>query len=111
MRRLWTCIIDFRGGTYIRQVSSGSAQSVLQEVLETISADDVEGMTPSMLSAMRAAVALNGGDPVPIESMRGVYCVSAVAGDELLLAHIVETAGSARRDASPSAHFRSRRGS
>lgn len=88
----WTCIIDFDGGTYVRQVWSSSIVKVLPLALRTLAVREVAGMTARLLSALTAAAEVDGGCPAPVVSMPGVFCASIAIEDELLLAHIVETA-------------------
>lgn len=89
-RRLWTCIIDFRGGTYLQQVWAPAAREVLPAALAQIEVGDIPDLDARALSALRED-ASGGGDPVMVEGMVAVYCVDASAGDAFLIAHIIET--------------------
>jgi len=83
----YTFIIELLGGTYVRQASGESPELALCTWLRRASEEEFEW------SVYRAELlhALKGEVAVPIDSCRGVWCMSGLAGDHLFLIHIVAT--------------------
>lgn len=82
--------MDFRGGTYVRQVWAPTPRDVLPAALESIEHGDIPDLDPRSLIALKKD-ASGGDDPVLVDGMVAVYCTDASVGDDLLIAHIVET--------------------
>jgi hypothetical protein len=82
--------MDFRGGTYVGQVWAQAPRDVLPAALERIKEGDIPDSDPRTLIALKED-ASRGGDPVLLDGMAAVYCADASVGDDLLIAHIVET--------------------
>lgn len=87
----WTCILEFRGGTYVRQTWAVSPGEVLASVLETIRPGDIASLRHDSLVNFIDEARTSGGDPTPIAGMTGVYCATIVARRQMMLAHIIET--------------------
>ncbi len=82
--------MDFRGGTYVGQVWAQAPRDVLPAALERIKEGDIPDLDARALLASREDASACG-DPVLVDGMVAVYCADASVGDDLLVAHIVET--------------------
>ena len=92
-KKRYTFVLEFLGGTYVRQASGESPELALRAWLRAASEEDFEW------ASQREALLRALGDEaaVPIEGCQNVWCASGVAGDYLFLIHIIagdwETAG------------------
>jgi hypothetical protein len=90
---IYTIIFDYRGGTYIRQVTAESEQSAFIAWSNVLKAGVVQGLGPKRLARLVKEVAENFADlnsPVPLTGLTNVWCASlsrSVSG----LVHIVKT--------------------
>jgi hypothetical protein len=88
--RLWTIVLDFRGGTYISQVRSRGVSTVLEEWLSMITADELTQWNLKR-SALSAAIA--DGALIPLMNRFNVWCLTGTDDEgELLLINVVMTA-------------------
>jgi len=92
---LWTSIVDFRRGTYVRQVRVKSVDEVLEATLRTLlDHGDVPHLTKRKIAS--AIESLSASEAAaPITGLAGVYCTSVIVGKHLLLVHVVRTLQSA----------------
>jgi len=95
-KRKWTCVLDFRGGTYVRQTWAASPEKAFSAALKRIAKGEVAHLKPEALKEVVERVADQGGDPVPLKGMRGVFCATVRVGKHLMMAHIIETASRRR---------------
>ncbi len=83
----YTFVLEFLGGTYVRQATGESPDVALCVWLRLASEEDFEWAShrAELLRAVRDEV------PVPIEGCQNVWCISGLAGDHLFLIHIIGT--------------------
>jgi hypothetical protein len=80
-------VIEFLGGTYVRQASGESPDLALRAYLRLATEDDFEWARHrcELLRAVSEEAA------VPIDGCQNVWCISGLAGDFLFLIHIIGT--------------------
>jgi hypothetical protein len=85
---LYTIILDFKGGTYISQVSHLSPIDAVCGWADTVSVEDAIAwrLDRSQLTTM-----VRRDNPIPITGCTSVWCVSGSIGEDLALINIVET--------------------
>jgi hypothetical protein len=83
----YTFVIEFLGGTYVRQGGGESPEVALRTWLRLSGEGELEWAQyrDDLLRALRNQTA------VPIEGCRNVWCMSGLAGEHLFLIHIVGT--------------------
>jgi hypothetical protein len=81
----YTFVIEFLGGTYVRQASGESPELALCAWLRQASEEDFEWA----MHRVELLDALCYQSAVPIEGCRNVWCMSGIAGDHLFLIHII----------------------
>lgn len=86
---LWTIIIDFDGGTYLRQTSANSPSEALRRCFQRLKRDAIPGISATELAKIRLAA--RSEVPVTIRRLRSVYCATITVNDKLLLANLVCT--------------------
>ncbi len=86
-KRRYTFVLEFLGGTYVRQGCGESPELALRAWLRLASAEDFEWEL-HRLDLLRA---LGNNVAVPVEGCQNVWCLSGLAGDYLYLIHIVGT--------------------
>ncbi|MGA3126145.1 MAG: hypothetical protein ABSD13_05480 [Candidatus Korobacteraceae bacterium] len=86
-KKRYTFVLEFLGGTYVRQASGESPELALRAWLRAASEEDFEwaSQREQLLRALGDEAA------VPIEGCQNVWCASGVAGDHLFLIHIIGT--------------------
>jgi hypothetical protein len=90
-RLLWTCLFDFRGGTYIKQSWAGDHAAALRDSLAALRTE-VPELSSALRSITESDVDTASRDSAPIQGLHGVRCASISVDGDLLLANIVETA-------------------
>jgi hypothetical protein len=83
----YTFVIEFLGGTYVRQAAGESPELALRTWLRLASEGELE-WAEYRIELLRALIDQNA---VPIEGCRNVWCMSGMAGDHLFLIHIIGT--------------------
>ena len=83
---LFTIILEYGGGAYIRHVRSGSAKKAVINGLSQF-----EVLHSRIRKQLASDVARE--ELVEVEGTKGVWCCSAVAERSLILLHIIATAG------------------
>jgi len=86
--RLFTFVSEFRGTTYVSQVSASDEHDAVRVWADTLRRERPFGRASSYLAK---AAGSEGFSPVVIGDLANVWCVSAVCGGHLMLADIVET--------------------
>ena len=83
----YTFVIEFLGGTYVRQATRRISRVALRVWLRLASEENLEWAShrAELLRAVSEEVA------VPIEGCQNVWCISGLAGDHLFLIHIIGT--------------------
>jgi hypothetical protein len=90
--RLFTMILDFRGGTYFSQVVAADERDAVSQWAEAFRNRRPLGRTSRYLAtAVERAVDWLGA-PVAIEGLTGCWCHSASCGGDLVLLDIIESA-------------------
>jgi hypothetical protein len=82
---LFTIILDYRGGTYIRQARGSSPKKALTSSVKSFDVFSPKGKE-------QVALAISQEEIVRVDGTSGVWCISALARGELALLHIVATA-------------------
>lgn len=90
--RLYTVILDYKGGTYIAQVSARSPAAALPKWLSNLKNADLAkwGIARDEL----AKIINSSESVVPLDACLNVWCTSGLAKRGLALVHIVATDGS-----------------
>jgi len=83
----YTFVLEFLGGTYVRQGCGVSPELALRAWLRLASEEDFEWEC-HRLELLRA---VGDKDAVPVEDCQNVWCLSGLAGDYLYLIHIIGT--------------------
>jgi hypothetical protein len=87
---LWTVFLDYRGGTYVRQVRAEGPAAALESSLVALEPGDVAGLTAAGLAAFGAG--LLRAEITPIHGLTNVWCSSLLDDqEELLLVNLVIT--------------------
>jgi hypothetical protein len=86
---LFTCILDYGGGTYIEQVAARDVEQALNSWLEKVDLDQVHGLTEKSRPQLRAR--FNSQKFAVIEDVRNVWCISVGIRGKLALLNIVKT--------------------
>ena len=97
MRKLFTMVLDYAGGTYLRQVKAASVEASLR----AWAGSDVWNAIPNVKKGARAMGEefLSDHDaPVPIDGATNVWCSSATVRGRLALVHVVETVSLGREE-------------
>jgi len=81
----YTFVIEFLGGTYVRQARGESPELALRGWLRVASAEELEwaGYRGELMRALLNQSA------VPIEGCQNVWCMSGVAAEHLFQIHII----------------------
>jgi hypothetical protein len=89
--RRYTVLCEFRGGTYVSQVSGSDVHEAVKSWTDYLARDRP---IPQYSTNLAKAIAAQAEDTAPaaLEGLAGVWRVSAVCGGDLILANIVETA-------------------
>lgn len=85
--RRYTFVLEFLGGTYVRQACGISPELALRTWLRVASEEDFE-WERHRLELLRA---LGDKAAVPVEGCHNVWCLSGLAGEYLYLIHIIGT--------------------
>jgi hypothetical protein len=86
---LYTVIFDFRGGTYIAQISQSSPMKAVIEWSKEISAEDAQTWKLDVDELRRL---LQEGEPVVLEGLTNAWCTSASIGPHLAVINVIKTA-------------------
>ena len=88
--RLYTILLDYRGGTYIAQVSSGSTADVLPKWLSGIRDEELAawGITRGELKPV-----VDTDDLIAVNGCLGVWCTTGSAKNGLILINVIATDG------------------
>jgi hypothetical protein len=89
--RLFTIISEFGGTTNVTQTTAIDLTHAVRAWAERLRVEAPFGLATAALSDT-VERELPEMPPTPIEGAQGVWCLSSMIGDALLLAHVVETA-------------------
>jgi hypothetical protein len=87
---LFTIISEFGGTTNVTQTTAEDVTLAVRKWAQMVRSDAPFGVASAAVGEALER-ALPNERPTPIEGAQSVWCVSALCGDALLLAHIVET--------------------
>jgi hypothetical protein len=82
---LFTVILEYKGGTYIRQARANTGKPALMKALHSF-----EFLTER--ARQKLAEKIKDDDLTPIEGMKGVWCACGSTTRGFALMHIVATA-------------------
>lgn len=85
----FTFIADYNGGTYISQSAGRFPGAALRAWLQSFDFSVIPQLSACGVQMLRRD--LSADTPIPVESVRSVWCVSAVLPRGLFLLHIIET--------------------
>ena len=87
--QLYTFFMEYRGGTYIAQITETLKNAPVRWA-EELEVSQIQGFeTPDreeLVSAMKV------DEPMRIQGLTNVWCVTALIGAEMAIIHFVETA-------------------
>ena len=92
MLALYTFILDYAGGTYLRQVKAGSVPAAIKKWAIGLDISYIKGIGPKAKELLIRD--LGDHQPVAIETLTNMWCVSCIIRDKLALIHIVKTEAS-----------------
>jgi hypothetical protein len=85
---LFTFILDWKGGTYISQVSSETLNKAITTWADGFSFDEI-GVKNIVKS--KFIVDVNNEVVEPVNGLKNVWCISPNIGDVMAIVHITET--------------------
>jgi hypothetical protein len=88
--RLFTILLDYRGGTYIRQVSARSVENAIRKWARSKVWSGIPNVGRREREMANGFLS-NVGDPVEIERTKNVWCSEALVRGHLAMVHVVET--------------------
>jgi len=86
--KLYTVVLDFRGGTYIGQVSKESPDKAAEEWAKAVSPDDARAWKLNKGELLKL---LRGDKPTALNGCIGVWCFSGEIEGHLALVNVVQT--------------------
>ena len=87
---LYTFIMEFKGGTYISQVSATSPRLACVKWAKHLKAEEIFGL--GQRGQLALIKEMQEEKPVRIHYTKGVWCVSALIRGQLALVNMVRTA-------------------
>lgn len=89
-RNLWTLVVDYRGGTYVRQASTPQAAAALVQMMKSLGEDpEMHAWRAELVEAIADATE---AELVPVAGFEGVWCASLLdRSGELALCHLIAT--------------------
>lgn len=86
---LYTCIMDYLGGTYISQVRARTPRSAARAWARQLDYDAVRGLGRVGKEKLIEWMTSGDGDPVPITGVKNSWCSSALVRNEVILVNFV----------------------
>lgn len=87
--KLFTFVLDFRGGTYLSQVWATSLNQACRKWVQQLDTKDIYGLDPK--SIPRLMEQMLEEFPVTVNGVQNVWCMSALIRGQLALIHIIQT--------------------
>ena len=87
-QKLFTIFVDFKGGTYINQVSAENVNNAIEQWFEIFDFKYLE-VEDTYISDIREDLQSNGF--TPITNTKNVWCTTALLQDELVLFSLILT--------------------
>ena len=75
----FTVILDYRGGTYVSQVSAGNAGAALVKWAKQIKPNEIQHLGQKRLARLASDIEFNYADlysPTPLEGLMNAWCSS-----------------------------------
>jgi hypothetical protein len=92
--RKYTIVCEFRGGTYVSQVSATDEHGAIDAWTSYLVCNQpIPRVSKHLAKAVAARISETA--PIALDGLTGVWCVSAACGGDLMLANIVHTASEA----------------
>ena len=89
---LFTAILDYRGGTYIQQVSAIGPQQAVRRWAKELDVAAIPGLGRRGGLELARSVADHQLVPTPVAGVASVWCTSTLLCDSLALVNLVKTA-------------------
>jgi len=87
--RVYTFVFEYKGGTYIDQVSAANPRKALTKWAMNLPEEDLQSWK---LKRAELLSLFEAGSPVPLTGLLNVWCISGISmEDEQLLLNIVAT--------------------
>jgi hypothetical protein len=88
--KLYTCFLDYGGGTYIAQVQAASPKTSLKKWIDEL--PQSLGLILGLEECKRLVEAFNRETSISrVEGVQSVWCATATVGNQLALVHLVIT--------------------
>lgn len=87
---LYTVSLEWAAGTYLRQVRAVSHVDAAVAWAEALRPDEIPGIGDAAMSTL--VHDLRQAEPVPVEGLVHVWCVTALVQEQLALIHLFRTA-------------------
>lgn len=99
-KKLFTFVLDYRGGIYISQVVAADPVEALGVWCDTLNLDDIWGLTNRSRAVLREGIFEH--QIVPVDTVRNVWCVSGGVRGALAIVNIIHTNNGRLRRGRPS---------
>ena len=93
-RQLYTCFLDFRGGSYISQVEADGVVMAAHCWALSLDVKAITGMGPAAKATLIRAMLDPSLTRTGVAGMANVWCLSVIVRGHLCLVNIVETSRS-----------------
>lgn len=85
----FTFVLEYKGGTYISQVSSGSHVTAFVKGAKSLQAVEVKGLGNKGKSSLIEQMKTN--QITPITGLTNVWCNTAIISDRLAIVNLIQT--------------------
>jgi hypothetical protein len=87
--KLYTFLLEYKGGTYISQIEADSNKSALMKWSESLNVSEIEGIGEKMKEQIKNAAKLE--TPSLLQGMNNVWCATFLLAGNLALVNFVKT--------------------
>ena len=87
--KLFTFVLDFRGGTYLSQVQAASVNPACLQWVQELDIKSIYGLGPKSHSWLMEQMPEKL--PVSMNGLQNVWCVAVLIRGHLALIHIIQT--------------------
>lgn len=92
LETLYTIVMEYRGGTYVSQVTARNVFGALRAWAVALNVDAVAGLGPRRKAELIDQIEDQLAAPVALDGVINGWCASAVTSGGLVLVNIIETA-------------------
>jgi hypothetical protein len=92
---LFTTILDYRGGTYIQQVTAAGPHQAIRKWTKALDVDAIPGVGKRGGRELARSAVDEDFTPTPITGLAGVWCATTLLREFLALVTLVETVSKA----------------